>query len=478
MKTIKKLPYMMLATIVALTPGDLTASIPPIAAAQKPAAVKKSSLTQSQKAEQAALPFGKRMISKTGEGLGFESRGNMLQGKGKAKTDVEAQKRSFNTKDEINQAIRFDHEGIQLDNNGIIAKNKKDRTYYGGAKDKLVNAANYLTGGKTRQITTRLKDALGKETGEIRVDNMSPDGQTLIDTTIYAPDRKSFVTTYPNGKIRAELTPDGRRIENTYNQDTGNLQRRREIIENTLNIGSNRTVITTSFDASGQPASSTITKGSKISGQTVLNKEFDPNKNGNHREYIITDNATGNSIETREQDPQDPNSYITKDLRTGKEQKATLDKEGNLKALSFTSKDKSQTDITINDDGYQTTKVKDKDGNTISDITINPDGTTAQVMSVVPETYTLSGGLIGTGRNKIIISDIKNNRLNIDEYGGKTVQLVKKKKSWKEKGETKENMTIDNTNSANNIRINQPPLTRQNATREFNENVNNSAGDY
>jgi hypothetical protein len=286
---------------------------------------------------------------------------------------------------------------------------------------------------------------------------MSSDGTTLTSTTIYAPGRKSFVTTRPDEKITSELTPDGRSIENTYNQDTQNLQRRSEIIPNTLNFGNNRTEILTTFDAYQNPQASTITIGSKISGQTSLNKEFNPNKNGDYREYTIIDMATKQPIETRIQDPQDKNSYITTNLKTSKTQKATLDNFGNLKQLTFTSKDGSKTEIVIKP-GSQTTTVKDKYDQIISDVTINADGT-AEVMSVVPETYTLSGGLIGTGRNKVTTSNIKDNRLNIDENGGRTTTLKARNKRKKEE---KSSIETD-ASTQSTISLGTPPPVPSNA---------------
>jgi hypothetical protein len=119
MKTIKKLQYMMLATIVAMANHEIRSSVEGTAPKSTAQTIptQKGSLTQTQKAQQAALPFGKRMLSKTGEGLGFESRGNLVQGKGKAKMDASAQERSFNTKDEIGQAIRFDTSNKSIDLN-------------------------------------------------------------------------------------------------------------------------------------------------------------------------------------------------------------------------------------------------------------------------------------------------------------------------------------------------------------------------
>lgn len=405
MKRIKTLQMLMLATVLAMINQKLSAGGTPPTGAQQ-SAVKPSSLSSSQKAQQQALPFGKRMVSKAGEGLGFESRGNLVKGKGKI--DIDGQANSFNVEGKTAKAtekINNGDFGIDMADGSLInAKQKSDRTWLGGARDRLINTANVLTRAKTRQISTRVKKD-GKETGQIRVDNMSPDGKTLLGFRIYAKGKKSYQDFNPDGQITAELQPNGTRIENDY--EDGKIARRREITPNTLNIGSNKTSVLTTFE-NGKPKYATIRKGSGL-----LAKEYTKNFNNplDLNEYIISD-SKGKIIETRKFNTE-TKLYETRNAQKELTQKAKIDSDGNLEGLEiFSNPGKSQasTLMTMKDGKLQSQVVKDKDGNISSSVEFNEDGNVT-VESTVPETWTLSGGLKGTGKNITTTTTIQDNNI-------------------------------------------------------------------
>jgi len=373
-------------------------------------------LTPSQKAQQAALPFWQRMASKTGETLGLESRGVMVEGKTN-KVDLAATQRSL----DMNPTTNYQGQGRVVENNAVINKTNADRTWTGGAKDKLANTGFALGLAKTRQISTRVKDMSGKETGEIRIDNVDAAGK-LIDSTIYSADKASFMKLNPEGKILEQLTPDGRRIINTY--EGGKLKTQREITANTLNFSSNKSSEITTFNADGTPKFATIETGNALN-RARFTKDFTNPENP--KEYTLKDNK-GNPLETRTASEKDPNLYEIKDANGKLLKSEKVDNNGQLQELNIFDKSGQPVTTISMKDGLPTTVIRDSQGNQLSSVTMNADGT-ATVVSAVPETWSLSGGLLGTGRTKTTTSIVENgvvtNRdVNIQRPGNKAAQAT------------------------------------------------------
>jgi len=408
MNSKQKMRLLLLATLTGLS-GTMHAMKmveAPAAKAAKPIVEQKSpgrnaTLSASQKAQQAVLPLGKRMISQAGEALGFNSRNILIEGKTNA-IDLNTTQRTLDMKPTTTLAEPA-NQGIKFNDNVIEAKTNADRnSLLRSAKDKLANTGYALGLSSNRQITTRVKNSSNVETGEIRIDNVNREGN-LVDTTLYSKDGKSYTKLNADGTIAEQLTPDGRTITNEY--VNGKLTQQREVTPNNLNFSNNKISEVTLFNADGSPKSSTIQTGGKLNRATFI-KDFVEN---NPREYTLKD-AKGKAIETRTASKTDSNLYETKDASGKLLKTEKLDAQGQLQELNiFDKSGQPLTTITM-ENGQPTTVIRDNTGKTLSSVATNSDGTLT-VQTTVPETWTLSGGLLGTGKTKTTTSIIENGKM-------------------------------------------------------------------
>lgn len=440
MKPIKRLQYMMLATIVATASHKLPASktIAKTSTAVEGTArtknVEKFAPEQQAKVAELAKSRDAEIATQSGSINRLASRmSDAVFGQKVLRDQQTNQKITDQTMiDNLSlqpetQVKNTDGQALELSS---ITENGKDFTANKSQRNFTDTASNYarnLVSRSNKKLTKRVEQGKAKEYAEFAkpgdkiVETWSPDGKTLLESKILSPDGSyKIISNEGNaaGKITFARTADGKTTQNTY-YPSGSIKTSIVTTPRTLNAlhkNSMQTRAETTYHANGNPEKTITFKESLVrnplrKSDVISVKEYnqdnplayelkdgiEQNANVLEKRTATTDSHSNTILTTQVPSSKGSEQFNTKQI-------ITIDGNNNItsiktfeKAQESSTNQASQT-LTFNADGPVVKTVTDAKGKTTKTITVDAD------QMVIDAAYeSINGNITKTKKKQVVV---------------------------------------------------------------------------